>query len=83
MIKNQRRKALLQRAAFGELDGLPVNNKWQLRSDKDPDLARLVKQGYLRMERTGPCGRAGRKKRSGKRQSYLVPTLKGFYAAAQ
>ena len=48
---------------------LPVNNKWQLKSH-DPDLAYLVKKGYLRQIRRA----AGL--RGGKGQTYLVMTEK-------
>lgn len=46
---------------------LPVNNKYNA-SSKDPDLARLLKRGFLKQERLGGGGR----KSSGKRQSVLV-----------
>lgn len=50
---------------------LPVNNKWQATS-RDPDLARLLKQGKIRQIRGGGCKQHPKNRSSNKRQSYLV-----------
>lgn len=66
----RRRAALLAWFQMGAkaVQELPVNNKWQFRS-QDPDLAYMLKRGLLRQTRNS----AGKGRKS---QSYLVLTDK-------
>jgi hypothetical protein len=51
---------------------LPVNNKWQASSTKDPDLRYLMKKGVLVQIRAGNGRRHPLNRSSSKCQSYLV-----------
>jgi hypothetical protein len=51
---------------------LPVNNKWQASSIKDPDLRYLMKKGVLKQIRPGNGRRHPLNRLSRKCQSYLV-----------
>lgn len=66
----QRRTAIMATMLATEGAAIPVNNKWQASSVRDPDLACLLKKGKLRQIRAG--GSRQQTQKSAKRQTYLV-----------
>ncbi|WP_434717074.1 hypothetical protein P5X00_36825 [Paraburkholderia sp. A2RO-4L] len=67
-----RRRSLVALFQRFPLLRLPVNNKWQASTARDPDLQRLIKQGVLVQVREGGGRRHPKNRSSGKRQSYLM-----------
>lgn len=67
-----RRRSLVALFQRFPLSRLPVNNKWQASTLRDPDLQRLLKQGVLVQVREGGGRRHPKNRSSHKRQSYLV-----------
>lgn len=70
-----KRRELIKQWFDAHADGqVCVNNKWQIQLKHDPDLQKLVKDGFLKQQRRwvwGPALHGGWKK-VGKRQTILV-----------
>jgi hypothetical protein len=69
---SERRKRILAYLEDNPGTAIAVNNKWQLSTEQDSDLSRLIKQGKLVRYRDGGSRRSFGHRKSSKRQTYLV-----------